>query len=404
LAYLSRANEVIVMDFGLLPPEVNSGLMYAGPGSGPMLAAAAGWVEVAAELEAAAAGYGAQIGELTGVWMGPSSLAMSGAANSYVEWLQASSVAAAQTAAQAYGAAAAYDVAFAMTVPPPAITANRVQLAVLIATNFFGQNTAAIAATEAEYAQMWAQDATAMYSYAMEAKVVSTLQSFDDAPQTTNPQGQADQATAVARATVEQAVSNAAASVPDGSTVNVAPSGTTLDVGVTVTANPGYPVSAYGEVVIQSTTQMTFHELGGETITYPAGIHVSFDTVYIVDSGTFIIEDMTGSATVSSGGITAVGDGVSATFSGGVATAINAGTVMTGPASLTPFVPAAPIAPLAPSSSGLVGAAPAAAISSAPGLAGTAGIQPQLNVEALTEWAQGISGAEAAADLTAATS
>ena len=31
------------MDFGALPPEINSGRMYSGPGSGPMLAAAAGW-------------------------------------------------------------------------------------------------------------------------------------------------------------------------------------------------------------------------------------------------------------------------------------------------------------------------------------------------------------------------
>ncbi|WP_140908204.1 PPE domain-containing protein, partial [Mycobacterium tuberculosis] len=28
------------MDFGALPPEINSGRMYCGPGSGPMLAAA----------------------------------------------------------------------------------------------------------------------------------------------------------------------------------------------------------------------------------------------------------------------------------------------------------------------------------------------------------------------------
>jgi hypothetical protein len=73
-----------------------------------------------------------------------------------------------------------------------------------------------------------------------------------------------------------------------------------------------------------------------------------------VDSGTFIVENITrGSLTVPGRGITAV---------------------------------------------------PAAAIGSAPGLAGTAGIQPQLNVDALTQWAQGISGAEAAADLIAATS
>ncbi len=31
------------MDFGALPPEINSGRMYCGPGSGPMLAAAAAW-------------------------------------------------------------------------------------------------------------------------------------------------------------------------------------------------------------------------------------------------------------------------------------------------------------------------------------------------------------------------
>jgi PPE-repeat protein len=399
------------MDFGLLPPEVNSARMYAGPGSGPMLAAAAEWDEVAAGLEAAAAGYGAQVGELTGVWAGPSSVAMSGAANSYVEWLQASSAQAAQTAAQAYGAAAAYDAAFAMTVPPPVIAANRVQLMVLVATNFFGQNTAAIAATEAEYAEMWVQDATAMYGYAVEAEAASTLEPFDEAPQTTNPSDQGEQTAAMARAAAEttsretqnltQLGSTTADPVPDGSTVNVAPDGTALENGVTVTVDPGHPVTTEGSVVIRAITEVIARG-DGQTFTIPAGYRSSYNGHVLFEGGTFFIENIIrGSATVSSGGITAVGDGVSATFSGGVVTAINAGTVMTGPASLTPFVP---VVPLAPSSSGLVGAAPVAAISSSPGLAGTAAIQPQLNVEALTEWAQGISGAEAAADLTAATS
>ncbi|MEE3066325.1 MAG: PPE domain-containing protein, partial [Actinomycetota bacterium] len=60
------------MDFALLPPEVNSGLMYAGPGSGPLLEAAAGWDALAAQLESTASGYAAQLAGLTGqAWSGP---------------------------------------------------------------------------------------------------------------------------------------------------------------------------------------------------------------------------------------------------------------------------------------------------------------------------------------------
>jgi len=39
------------------------------------------------------------------------------------------------------------------------------QLASLVATNFFGQNAPAIAAAEAQYAEMWAQDVSAMGGY-----------------------------------------------------------------------------------------------------------------------------------------------------------------------------------------------------------------------------------------------
>lgn len=148
-----------MFDFGALPPEINSGRMYAGPGSGPLMAAAAAWDEVAAELGIAASGYHSVIAELTsGPWVGPASLSMVSAITPYVGWLSAVAAQAEETASQGRAAAAAFEAAFAMTVPPPVIAANRVLLATLVATNFFGQNTPAIAATEAQYMEMWAQD------------------------------------------------------------------------------------------------------------------------------------------------------------------------------------------------------------------------------------------------------
>src|SRR3954471_6472577 len=155
------------MDFGALPPEVNSGRMYIGPGAGPMLAAAAAWDALAAELHSTAAAYASTIEGLTvGTWLGPTSIAMSAAAAPYVSWISATASQADEAAMQAKIAAGAYEAAFTATVPPPVIAANRAQLLALIATNIFGQNTPAIAATEAQYLEMWAQDAAAMYSYA----------------------------------------------------------------------------------------------------------------------------------------------------------------------------------------------------------------------------------------------
>ena len=186
------------MDFAMLPPEVNSGRMYAGPGSGPMVAAATAWDGLAAELQSTAASYESVISELSGgSWLGPSSASMAAAAAPYVEWMTTAAAQAEQTATQAKAAAAAYEAAFAMTVPPAVITANRTLLMTLIATNIFGQNTAAIAATETDYAEMWAQDTAAMYGYAGSSAAASTLTPFTSPPPTTNPAGATDQAVAV---------------------------------------------------------------------------------------------------------------------------------------------------------------------------------------------------------------
>lgn len=195
-----------MLDFAQLPPEVNSALMYAGPGSGPMLAAAAAWEALAAELQTTASTYDALItGLADGPWQGSSAASMVAAATPQVAWLRSTAGQAEQAGSQAVAAASAYEAAFFATVPPPEIAANRALLMALLATNFLGQNTAAIAATEAQYAEMWAQDAAAMYGYAGASAAATQLSPFNPAAQTINPAGLASQA-----ASVGQAVSGAA--------------------------------------------------------------------------------------------------------------------------------------------------------------------------------------------------
>jgi PPE-repeat protein len=194
------------MDFGALPPEINSGRMYTGPGCGSMLAAAAAWEGVAADLYFSAASYQSVISDLTGAaWLGPASVAMTAAAAPYVSWLTATAALCEQAASNATAAAAAYEAAFAMTVPPPMVAANRALLMSLVATNILGQNTPAIAATEAEYGEMWAQDAGAMYEYAGASAAASALPPFTSPPPTTNPAGVAGQVSAVAHAAATSA-------------------------------------------------------------------------------------------------------------------------------------------------------------------------------------------------------
>ncbi|ORW31464.1 hypothetical protein AWB91_14215 [Mycobacterium paraense] len=191
------------MDFAAFPPEINSGLMYAGPGSSSMLTASAAWDGLAAELRSAATGYGSAILDLTDAgWQGPSSASMAAAAAPYVAWLHSTAALAEQAGMQAAAAAAAHEAAFAATVPPPVIAANRAMLMALISTNFLGINTPAIAATEAQYAEMWAQDAAAMYAYAASAATASALAPMVTAPPTTNPAGLAGGIIAGAQAAV----------------------------------------------------------------------------------------------------------------------------------------------------------------------------------------------------------
>ncbi|MEI7715753.1 MAG: PPE family protein [Mycobacterium sp.] len=195
----------MVLDFAALPPEVNSGLMYAGAGAGPLMAAAGAWNNLAAELATTATSWESIVSTLTTEqWTGVGSTAAAAAAQPYVEWLSRTAAAAEQAAAQASASAAAYEAAFTATVPPPVVAANRSLVTALMATNFLGINTPAIMAAEAQYAEMWVQDAVAMYGYSAASVAAAALQPLTPASPTTNP----------AAAGLQPAAATSAASTP----------------------------------------------------------------------------------------------------------------------------------------------------------------------------------------------
>lgn len=206
-----------MFDFAAFPPEINSARIYSGPGSGPMLAAAAAWNTMAAEMRSAATAYGSVVTELSSEgWLGPSSTSMLAAATPYLGWLEGTAAQAEEVGSRAFAAATAYESAFAMTVPPAAVAANRTQLAMLVATNIFGQNTPAIAATEAQYAEMWAQDAGAMNGYAAASNAAAQFTPLTTPQSNTDAEGVAAQTSAAVQAaqtpagTAQSTVSSAA--------------------------------------------------------------------------------------------------------------------------------------------------------------------------------------------------
>lgn len=193
-------------DFGALPPEVTSAMMYSGPGATSLVSAASAWNGLAAELTSTAQGYEAVLGGLVSEeWLGPASATMAQAAEPYLEWLTATAGQAERAAVQSQAAAAAFETAFASIVPPPLVAANRAELAQALQTNLFGLNNGVIAQLEAQYAEMWAQNALTMYGYASSSALASRLESFTSAPPIAA--GTATQAAAVAAAQAGPAAS-----------------------------------------------------------------------------------------------------------------------------------------------------------------------------------------------------
>ncbi|MGV0627538.1 PPE family protein [Mycolicibacter minnesotensis] len=158
------------MSFSLFPPEINSGLIYTGPGSAPLLEAATAWTNLSAEMLTAATSTRSVLANLDSTWTGVGSSAATTSVLPYVTWLESAAATAAQNAALATQAAGLFEAARAASIPPPMIVANRALLLALTATNFFGQNSAMIATTEAQYEAMWATDGAAMDTYSGSAE------------------------------------------------------------------------------------------------------------------------------------------------------------------------------------------------------------------------------------------
>ena len=179
-----------MIDFGALPPEVNSGRIYAGPGAESLTTAASSWQALASQLESVGAGYARVISELVErSWAGTASSAMASAAAHYIAWSEQAAAAAEHAAGQVRAAAAAFERAYTATVPPVLVAENRMLYRTMAAANVFGQFTAQIAAVEAEYADMWAQDAEAMYGYAATSSAATILTPFANPPGTTSAAG-----------------------------------------------------------------------------------------------------------------------------------------------------------------------------------------------------------------------
>jgi PPE-repeat protein len=325
--------------------------MYAGAGAGPLLAAATAWDGLGSQLGLATASYQSLLAELTGgPWLGPASRSMLAAAAPYVTWLSVTAGQAEQAAAAAKAAVAAYEAAFAMTVPPPVIAANRMQLATLVATNFFGQNAPAIAATEAHYAAMWAQDAAAMYAYADSSTAASKISPFTAPPRTADPGGLPGQAAAVGNASgVPPTTPTTPPSLPSG---------------------PGTPLDPYGMVLSQG---MSFF------LKYPiiAATGLGSLSIWLGDSGdTFVgaLGALGGGAQAAGAAANALGAATSAVpVSGGglPVTASLSNAVRIGGLSVPSSFPGVP--PAAPASLGAATLAAEEAIGGMPGIPGMPG-------------------------------
>jgi PPE-repeat protein len=367
----------MVLDFAAIPPEINSALMYSGAGSGPLMAAAAGWSNLAAELGTTASQWESIVTTLTTEqWTGVGSAAAAASAQPIVSWLTTSAAAAEQAATQATSSAAAYEAAFAGTVPPPVIAANRAQLAALVATNFLGINTPAIMATEAQYAEMWVQDAITMYTYEAASTAAAALQPIAPASPSTNPAAAGIQGAATAQAATSTPAQGLSG-ILSGLQTNLANLDQLTTLGGTIPSLNQWlslPVlqSSLAQIGVtaawfQGNMVSVFPSLGHLVATSPGGLTPFVSDVTPLGAGL-------GMGTTLVGSTNGAGLGGAATATMGEASSVGGLSVPAGWSAAAPATLASSTAPLEGSGWTVAAdeAAPVAAMPGMPGMAGAA--------------------------------
>jgi PPE-repeat protein len=193
------------MSFITLPPEITSALIHSGPGAGSWLVASRAWERLGTDLEDSIRDYAPVLSALTEAWRGPSAAAMTQAVGPYVTWLRTTAQQCQQLSLSAQVAAAAFGSTLVSVVHPSVVTANRAQLVHLLATNAFGMNLPAIAATEAQYQVMWANNSSAIFRYQAASAQALPVSQFTSPPTITTATGAAAQASAVSTTTTTTA-------------------------------------------------------------------------------------------------------------------------------------------------------------------------------------------------------
>ena len=201
------------MSFITLPPEITSALIHSGPGAGSWLVASRAWERLGTDLEDSIRDYAPVLSALTEAWRGPSAAAMTQAVGPYVTWLRTTAQQCRQLSSSAQVAAAAFGSTLVSVVHPSVVTANRAQLVHLLATNAFGMNLPAIAATEALYQEMWANNSSAIFRYQAASAQALPVSQFTSPPTITTATGAATQASAAATTATNSTAAPTVASI-----------------------------------------------------------------------------------------------------------------------------------------------------------------------------------------------